>query len=340
MIRATMVLLRVVAVLLVLCIAVWGSLAIYFRAPLPEALRIVVAGFFAVCLAYAIWSIGRGRFRRAAAPLLLCPLVFGWWATLAPSNTRNWSPEGARTVTGEVSGDRLVLTNVRNFDWRSETEFTPRWETRSYDLSRLERTDLFASYWDGETIAHILISFGFSDGQHVVWSAELRRSENQVYSTIEGLFKQSELVFIAGDERDLIRLRTNVRGEDTRLYPLKLEPEAQHRLLLGYVEAANRLASEPRWYNTITTNCTTVVFGLARAVKPDVPYDWRILLSGHLPEYVYELGALDARWTFAEWRARAGISPSARAADTLPSRDFSRAIRMFPDGRTPAVAPF
>ena len=253
--------------------------------------------------------------------------LLAWWSTLLPARERDWAPDVARTVHGAVTGDTLTLTDVRNFEWRTESDFTPRWETRSYNLSKLVSVDLIADYWAGEAIAHTLVSFGFSDGRFLTWSIELRRARGQTFSALAGFFKQSELVTLAGDERDLIRLRTNVRGEDLRLYRLNADPQIARKALLAYVEEANDLAAEPRWYNTATTNCTTVVFKIARIVEPSFPLDRRIFLSGHFPDYAYDHHALDQSVPFVELRERAKIAARAKAADAAPSADFSKAIR-------------
>ena len=195
--------------------------------------------------------------------------------------------------------------------------------------------DLIADYWAGEAIAHTMVSFGFSDGQFLVWSIEMRRLKTQAYSALAGFFKQAELITLAGDERDMIRLRTNVRQEDLRLYRLTVSPEVARNALLTYVDEANQLAKEPRWYNTATTNCTTVVFKIANVVEPGIPFDRRVLLSGYFPDYAYDHKALDQSLPFAELRKRAEIATRAKAADDAESGAFSQAIR----SGIPGIAP-
>lgn len=310
-----------------LLFALWGGLALYFRAPFGEGARIAVGCVFAVAMLAAAYLIARGRWMRALAPLALAPLMLVWWHTLVPSNDRDWALDVSRPAMTKVMGDKLTVENVRNFEWRTETDFTPRWETRTYDLSKLNEVDLFASYWAGEDIAHILVGFGFSDNQRLVWSIELRRTKTQTYSALASFFKQSELIFLAADERDIIRLRTNVRGENVRMFPLRLKPQVARRLLLEYAEMANEYARNPRWYNTITANCTTMVFRIARALNPFAPFDWRVLLSGHFPELVYDHGGIDNSIPFAQWKVKAQIDKAAQAADQFDSVAFSNAIR-------------
>jgi Domain of unknown function (DUF4105) len=312
-----------------LAFGLWGALALFYRAPFPPPFPLVIAALWAALALGALIGFFAGRRRLAAAVLIVAvALILGWWSTLRPRAERDWAADVARTVRGEVSGDILTLTDVRNFDWRTEEDFTPRWETRTYDLSKLVSVDLIANYWAGEAIAHTIVSFGFSDGRHLAWSIELRRVRGQEFSAIAGFFRESELVMIAADERDVFLLRTVARNEDLRLFRLRADPEIARRALLTYVEEANELAEHPRWYNTLTTNCTTAVVQIARVVQPGTfPLDWRVLVSGHLPDYAYDLGALDRSLPFPELREKAKFSTRAKAAKAASSEEFSRAIR-------------
>ena len=316
-----------VFVLVAIAFGAWGTLALYYRAPFPGPALAPCALWAAVMLGGLIGFFTRRRRLALAVMAGLAIAILAWWATLRPSGDRDWAPDVARAVRGAVSGDTLTLTDARNFDWRSESDFTPRWETRRYDLSGLVSVDLIADYWAGEAIAHTMVSFGFADGQYLIWSVELRRVRGRAWSALAGFFKEAELVTIAGDERDLIGLRTIVRGEDLRLYRLKATPAQAREALLAYVDEANDLAARPRWYNTATTNCTTAVFRIARIVEPGFPLDWRILLSGYFPDYAYDHGALDRSLPFAELRARASLSARAKAAGAEGSAAFSQAIR-------------
>ncbi len=317
-----------VAVLVLLASAVWGALALWYcLEPRPYANGIAALLWPIFCLVLLV-SYWRGwRLRAALAYALGMALLLLWWGTIVPSNARDWTPDVARNLHGDLEGDSLTLTNLRNFDWRSETDFTPHWETRRYDLSKLQSVDLIADYWMGEAIAHILVSYGFSDGQYLVWSTEVRKHEGQSFSVVAGFFKQSELVILAGDERDFLRLRTNVRKEDLRIYRVMLPVAIARAVLLHYVDEANKLAIHPRWYNTLTTNCTTVVFDVTRMVETGIPLDWRVLFSGYFPNYAYDHQALDQSLPFDILLEKAKFSQRGQAADSLPSAEFSRAIR-------------
>jgi len=214
---------------------------------------------------------------------------------------------------------------VRNFDWRSSTDYTQRWETRSYDLDHLESLDMILSYWTIQAIAHVLISFGFDDGSHVVFSVEIRPERGESYSSIGGFFKEFELSILAADERDVIRVRTNVRGEDDYLYRIQMPREDMRSLFLAYVGQANSLVRTPRFYNTVTVNCTTLIYHMMKRIDGNLPLDYRLLFSGYLPGYVYKVGGLDQRYTLGQLRSLGRITDRARSADR--SSTFSADIR-------------
>jgi hypothetical protein len=202
----------------------------------------------------------------------------------------------------------------------------PRYDDRTFDLRQLDAVDLIAVYWAGEAIAHIMVSFGFA-GEHVAISIETRKEKGEAYSSLAGFFRRYELIYVVGDERDLIRVRTDYRQpqEQVYLYRTRASPATARRLFLEYVAKINRLKETPEFYNTLTTNCTTDVWMLVRALAGRLPLDWRILLSGYFPEYVYDLGSLDTRVPFAELKAASLINERAHGADHDPA--FSARIR-------------
>ncbi|GAB2547146.1 Lnb N-terminal periplasmic domain-containing protein [Rhodanobacter koreensis] len=317
----------VVMTLVTFCSGVWGALALWYQLPGNLISRTIgSAAWVIVVIVLVTLAITRRSWLPLAVYAVIYALLLFWWASIAPSNNRIWADDTSRLLTGTVAGNQVTLSNVRDFTWRTDDDYDPRWETRHYDLDQLASADAVLSYWGSAAIAHAMISFGFEDGSHVVFSVEIRKKRGQQYSAIGGFFKQFETILIAADERDIIRVRTNVRGEDDYLYPLRMDKPAMRALFVSYVQAANRLAVTPAFYNTITSNCTTIVYRMARQIDPGLPRDIRLLLTGYLPEYLYKVGALDRSVPVDELRQRGRITE--RARDSKPDDDFSRAIRI------------
>jgi hypothetical protein len=308
-------------------VTAWASLALWYRLPAPELMRGLAGSLFilfGVATVVALFS----RWRR---PALVCFLAaFGgilvWWNTIAPADNGNWAPDVARQVTGTLDGDMLTLTNVRDFEWRSDSDFTERWVSRTYDLTKLRTLDLFMSYWAGPEMAHTIMSFGFDGGDYLAWSIEVRRLKGGEYSPIAGLFKNDPLVIIAADERDVVHVRSNVRHEDVQLYRLRAPPQRARTLLLEYVADANGLAKTPKFYNSLTTNCTTTIVKMMRVVGDSMPFNWRFIVNGYLPDYAYARGALDTKASLPKLKALAHIDKRANEAERSP--DFSDLIRV------------
>jgi len=308
----------------------WGALALhYWDHANPTLRKVLVAAWILACIALiALFLLTRWRWRSFAIFMGLFAALLVAWSTLEPSNDRNWEPENAVLAYADIDGERITLHNIRNFDYRTETDFTPGYYDRTFDLNQLDSVDMFTVYWMGPAIAHVFVSFGFKDGAHVAFSIETRREKGQAYSSVAGFFRQYTLYYAVGDERDIVRVRTNYRHdppERVYLYRLRGSPDAGKRLFLAYLRQINALKQRAKWYNTITSNCTNSIWFLTRLDPGHVPYSWKILLSGHLPEYLYEQGRLDTTVPFAELQRRAYINPLAQAADE--AADFSQRIR-------------
>jgi uncharacterized protein DUF4105 len=316
--------------LVMLGIGGWGALALHYWDHANPTLRkvLVVAWMLACIVLIAFFLLTRWRWRSFAIFIGLFAALLVAWRALEPSNDRNWEPENAVLAYADLDGDRITLHNIRNFDYRTETDFTPGYYDRSFDLKQLASVDMFAVYWMGPAIAHVFVSFGFTDGAHVAFSIETRREKGQSYSSIAGFFRQFTLYYAVGDERDIVRLRTNYRKdppERVYLYRLRGSQAAARKLLLEYLEHINELKEHAKWYNTITSNCTTSIWVMTRLNPGHVPFSWKILLSGYVPEYLYEQGKLDTGVPFAELQRRAYINARAQAADE--AADFSQRIR-------------
>jgi hypothetical protein len=315
-----------VAALVVTVIAAWCAGALYYSRPGGSSTGAVLAVLFVVATALAFLLLP-GRRRTLGGFLVAFGLVLAWWLWLPASNDRDWLPEVAVTPWASRDGDMITIHGVRNFDYRSETDFTPRWEDRTYDLRTLDSGDLIAVYWAGKAIAHIMVSFGFGGRDYLAVSIETRKARGQAYSTIAGFFKQYALVYVVADERDVIRVRTTYRQpqEDVYVYSLHGPRENLRRVFLDYVQTMNEMREHPRFYNTLTTNCTTTVLMHSHVNPESPPWSWKALLSGYLPQYIYELGKLDRTLPFEELERRAWVNARAHAADRDPA--FSQRIR-------------
>jgi hypothetical protein len=303
----------------------WGMGALYYS-PLPPLLRLLLALTFGLATAGAFLGLPQRR-----RTLLGFGLVWGilalWWSTIPASNTRDWQPDVAVLPSATLDGDRVTLHNMRNFVYRTATDFTPQYYDKTFDLQHLDSVDLISSYWAGEAIAHLMVSFGFGEQDYVAISIETRKERTEDYSSIKGFFKQYELIYVVADERDVIRLRTTYRQprEEVYLYRTRIPPARARRLFLNYVREINQLVAQPVFYNTLTTNCTTNIVFHLRASGGVVRYNWKILLSGYAPVYAYESGGLDTSLSFAELKRLSHINARAQAADEAP--DFSQRIR-------------
>jgi len=309
-----------------LCQAVlvtWATLAIYFS-NLPWAgLRLGLAAAFA---AFAIWALWLSRQRGMSLAFIGLFLgVVVWWNLISPSHNRPWRPEVAVMPRAVVDGDRVHLTGVRNFDYRSRNDFTVRYEERELRLSHLTGLDFYISYWSEGLVGHTFLSFIFDDAPPLSISIETRPEVGEGFAPIASLFKQFELIYVVGDERDLVGVRANHRREPIYLYHLNTPPENARRLLLIYLARINELAERPEFYHLLSNNCTINIVRYANAAGRAGRFDIRHLLNGLFDSYLYHSGRVDTTLPFDELRRRSQINEAAQAADGAP--DFSERIR-------------
>ena len=315
----------------------WGGLWFQWESN-PFACWTLMAAWAATWLGLWWWA---WRSSRVSLLWLGGMVVLGvfclWWSSIAPRDDRPWADDVARITriqSADSGSDIVTLQDVRNFDWRSERDYAVRWDTRRYDLSQLRSVDVTLSYWMGPAIAHTLVSFGFAGGERVVFSFEIRKERGEAFDALAGFFKRYELALIAADERDILGVRARVRGEQVHLYRVRMPDHAMRALFREYAEQAAQLHAAPRWYHTLTANCTTIVWQMARKLVDGLPLDWRLLASGYLPEYLKQVGGLtpsqplDALRRTGDITARAQAwRPPMGASDAEASADFSRTIR-------------
>jgi hypothetical protein len=301
----------------------WGMAALYFdvrvswlRTPLALAYGLAVLG---------VWVLAKGPRKKLGWTAVGFALVLTWWFTLQPSNNRDWQPDVAVLAYADIEGDKVLVHNIRNCDYRTETDYDVRHYDKAFDLGRIRTAELYMVYWGSPNIAHTMVSFGFEGGDYLCFSIEARKEKGEGYSAVKGLFRQFELVYIVADERDLIRLRTDYRqGEEVYLFRLNGSRTQVRELFLDYMRRMNSLRERPEWYSALTHNCTTSI-RTQRAASDRAPWDWRMLVNGHGDELLYERGMIATNLPLAELKERSHLNARARAAGNDPS--FSHLIR-------------
>jgi Domain of unknown function (DUF4105) len=315
-----------IAVIWFLCLAAliaWATLAIYYS-KLPSAgLRLALAGAFA---AFAVWAFWLSRQRRMSVIAVALFLgVAAWWITIRPSHDRHWRPEVAVMPRAFIDGDRVRISGVRDFDYRSRDDFTVRYQEREVLLSHLTALDFYVSYFVAGPVGHTFLSFIFDNAPPLSISIETRPEVGEGFAPIASLFKQFELIYVVGDERDLVGVRTNQRHEAVYLYRLNASPDDARRLLLVYLARINELADRPEFYHLLTNSCTINIVRYANAAGRSGGFDVRHILNGLVDNYLYYSGRMDTTLPFDELRQRSLINAAAQAADGAP--DFSQRIR-------------
>jgi len=312
--------------LVVLIATAWGALAIYYSNLPGETLRTIAAAAFSLGTAAAFIFLKR-RWRTLAIFACVFGMLIVWYFLIPASNDRDWQPDVAVLATADINGNQVTIHNVRNLDYKTETDFTPRYYDKTLNLDDLNSVDFINVYWGSPAIAHVMVSFGFAGKDYVCMSIETRKEKGEGYSTIKGFFRQFEVYNVVADERDLIRVRTNYRNpmEDVYVYRTRMPIENQRKLFLDYLREVNELARKPEWYNTVTDNCTTGVLRHIQSYGGRAKYNWKILLSGYSGEYAYELKAFDTGLPFEELRRLGHVNERAHAAGD--AENFSQKIR-------------
>jgi hypothetical protein len=324
--------------LCLLALGSWGALFIAYAGPGKGLVRAALVLGFWLAFAGAALAVfvRRWRWWGTAALAALCVILTVLWTGLEPTNDRDWRPEVAILAYATISGEHVTVHNIRNFDYRTEDDYTIAYYDKTFDLRELRSVDIVASYWMGPAIAHVFLTFGFEGEDYLAVSIEVRQPRGEGYSTFKGFFRQYELIYVVADERDVIRLRTNYRRnppEEVYVYRTKASSEAARRLFLEYMDRLNALRTRPEFYNTLTTNCTTDIWTNDYVNPGRVPLNWKVLVSGYAPEYLYEEGRLqDMGLSFAELQRRDHVNARAEAANS--ATDFSARIRDWSEVRS------
>lgn len=310
-----------VVTLATLLITVWTAGAVYFDVGRGKwfAWPLTVLWFAAVAAAFWVWQPPWLPF---LGLLIAFSLFLRWWFSQQPSNTRNWDPNFAVLPYFDMDGDTITAHHVRNTEYRTLTDFTPRYETRVYHLSNLIGVDAAITHWGSDWLCHPMLIFDFGDDGRLCISIEVRYRVGQKYGFFRSLYRQQEIIYVVCDERDAILKRSKYsKNHDVRLYRLSAEKEACCKVFLEYVVSANELVDKPQWYHGLTANCTTSVY---RQRSREIEWDWRWLFNGKLEEMLYDHGRLDDRFPLEELKR---ISLVNEIANRAPVDDFGEMIR-------------
>jgi len=305
----------VIGAVLTLVITAYVFGAIYFDGflggPASSGNLILACAWLAGSIAAIL--IQKSAARRLGVAVAAIAIVMIPWSLIRPSNDRDWSTDFAQTGWVSENGDEITFHNFRNFDYADDGTPLPKWESRTHHLSKLRGIDYFHDAWGGDNFAHPILSFDFGEEGHVCLSIETRREKHESFSTFGGLFKMFELQYIFGSEEDLIRVRTNVRNEPVYLYRLRATPEHAKEVLRESIAVQNKMKDKPRFYNVLTSNCTTSLRAQTPAEERE-RFDIRMLINGRLDEYVHEKGAIvDEGLDFETLRPLCLINDVARA---------------------------
>lgn len=308
-----------------LMIGIWSTLAIYFADVPDQNFRWALASSFALVFAASFFCFPRRRWT-AMCLLAAFAAVLSWWLNLSPTHDRHWAPQAAVLPSATIDGDLVTVRDIRNSEYRSSDDFTPRYYDKTFDLRKIRTLDFMICYrGDNETTAHSMLSFGFSGGEYLTVSVEARPQRGEEYTGIAGLFRKYELIYVLGDELDLIRSRTRFRNEKVYLYPTASPPDDVRTLFLEIIKRVNEIAAAPEFYNTVIHNCTTNLAASGRKILPPDPFDIRLLLNGRADEMAYDNGWIATEDSFAETRKRHYINQYVEGKGG--AANFSRLIR-------------
>jgi hypothetical protein len=270
-----------------------------------------------------------------ASSLILVALgYFIFCLIVRPSLNRDWNDDQAVLARANVDGGRATITNIRNINYRSTRDYDVRYYDKTFDLNKIESVWYVVEPFSGHGFgaAHTLMSFGFEGGDYVAISAEIRKEKGESFSAVKGLFRQYEIVYVIADERDVIKLRSNFRRDNVYVYPVKTSRENMRKLFVSMLNRANKLATDPEFYNTLVNTCTTSIVAHVNEVAPrKVPWSLNVLMPAHSDELAYELGLLDTAGpngqTLTLEQMRASYLINARAEKFKDAPNFSQRIR-------------
>ena len=196
---------------------------------------------------------------------------------------------------GEFQENRVIMHDLRACRYEGGEILNPGWYDLEVNVDSLVALDYLLVYFaDWEGVAHTFLSFGFADGERIALSVEARRAAGEPYALLPGLYRQYELMYVMGDELDIVGLRLHQDGDPVYMLPIATPPEKIQGLFINMVKTANSLRVQPQVYNTITSTCTTQLAAQANKLRqePINLWDWRLVFPGFSGELAQEAGLL------------------------------------------------
>jgi hypothetical protein len=302
-------------------LAIWIAGALYYDvAGAAQQAWLLVAGWLAMVFGWLLFGPGgaNGFFWLLVAE----GLFFAWWLTIPAQQHREWDPNFSTPARFSCNGDLLTAEHVRNTEYQSLEESTPRYETRTYRLSNLRGIDALILYWGSPYMCHPMFVFDFGPDGRLCFSIEVRYGKGQEYDFLRSLYRQQELMYVVSDERDAILRRTKfLPNQQMYLYRINNDPLTLRAFFFEYLTQVNSLADVPRWYHGLTANCTTGIYLQSRA---RMKWDWRMLLNGQLDRLLYDRGVIDRSLPFDQLKAQSEVTA---IANRTAAEGFSDTIR-------------
>lgn len=223
-----------------------------------------------------------------------------------PSLERNWSIDQKILASIHFSedGETVDIKNIRNFDYSAEWKYTAKYYDRTIKIEDIETLYyIIEPFSEHDGPAHTMFSFGFSDGTYLTVSVEIRKEIGEVFELMKWVLNEYEVVYMIGDETDLVQLRANIRKHELYLYPIKANKEDIQDLFVRILKRANKLSKEPEFYHTVTNNCTTNLLDHVDDIRTnDIGWKIQALLPSHSDTVLYDLWLIDTELSLEEAR--------------------------------------
>ena len=248
-----------------------------------------------------------------------------------PSNEREWAKDQNILSHVEFNNELITIYNIRNATYKNTSDYDLSYYNKTFNLNEIKRLDYLLEHFGSfEGIAHTMLTFGFENDEYISISIEIRKEKGEEYSPLKGLFRAYEIMYVIGDEKDLINLRTNYRNDSTYLYPINISKESLKQLFVLMLNRTNELSNNPEFYNTLTSTCTT---NLAKASskttqKSFSQLHYKVLLPGYSDSLLLDRDTILTNLkTTEEIRNKFKINKIARVHQYSDSKTFSKAIR-------------